>query len=215
MANIPNIEYKGNFSKCVGARDSNEEIISFYKPKEYFYTTENYTKFIKSCEKTIRKHQDYTRYKDWLMTKMGLNFCQVSRDIVDTDGSVTIEMHHGPLLTLFDYVSIITNKKVTNGEKVTTFRVADEVLEEHYALRVQTVMLALTNHEAVHNRDIWLNIKQGFGNLGEFIEKYAAYFTPEQKYRIAKYISICEQSDSFDIGIFDVDKVQKVISRSI
>ena len=209
MASIPNIEYKGNFSKCVGARDDKLDFITFYKPKEYFDTSENYTSFIKACEKMVRGHEDYTNYKDWLMRVMGLNFCQVSTEIYDTDAE--IEMHHGPLFTLYDYCTIILNKQVSCNQKVTTFSVADEVLDEHFALRVQTVMLAVTNHEAVHNRDIWLNIKQGFGDISGFIEKYKDYLTDEQKYRIHKYVSLCEVNDSFDNNIFDVEKIRKVL----
>ena len=73
-------------------------------------------------------------------------------------------------------------------------------------------MLAKTNHESVHNRDIFLNIKQGFGHLDQFIEKYADHLTLEQKYRIAKYIEICECTDSFDNYIFDNAKVKKIVS---
>lgn len=207
--NLPNIEYKGEFSKCVQAKDDPFEFITFYKPKEYFYMPDDFTKFAKDTEKLVRKHEDYSIYKDWLMHTVGLNFCQVSTDIYDTDA--TIEMHHGPLFTLFDYVSIILAKKIACNEKITTFRVADEVLQEHFELRVQTVMLAVTNHEAVHNRDIWLNIKQGFGDIAGFIERYKPYLSDEQKYRIAKYISLCETNDSFDNFIFDTERVKKVL----
>lgn len=210
--NLPNITYKGRFSKCVGAKDDPSDFIVFFKPKDFFIMSDEYTRFVKDVEKTVRKHEDYKIYKDWLMNTMGLNFCQVSTDIYDTDA--TIEMHHGPLFSLFDYASIILNKKIAKGEKITTFRVADEVLQEHFDLRVQTVMLAITNHEAVHNRDIWLNIKQGFGDIAGFIDKYKNYLTDEQKYRIAKYISLCETNDSFDNFIFDTEKVKKVLREA-
>jgi hypothetical protein len=74
-------------------------------------------------------------------------------------------------------------------------------------------MLAITNHEAVHNRDIFLNIKQGFGDVGAFIEKYQKYLNENQKYRIMKYISLCESTDSFDNNLFDLEKVQGVMKR--
>ena len=58
---------------------------------------------------------------------------------------------------------------------------------------------------------IWLNIKQGFGDISGFIEKYKDYLTDEQKYRIHKYVSLCEVNDSFDNNIFDVEKIRKVL----
>ena len=61
MASIPNIEYKGNFSKCVGARDDKLDFITFYKPKEYFYTSENYTSFIKTFKKFFHLSGNYGR----------------------------------------------------------------------------------------------------------------------------------------------------------
>jgi hypothetical protein len=72
-------------------------------------------------------------------------------------------------------------------------------------------MLAITNHEAVHNRDIFLNIKQGFGDVSGFIEKYQKYLNDNQKYRIWKYLDLCESTDSFDNNIFDVEKVKKLV----
>ena len=100
--NLPNITYKGRFSKCVGAKDDPSDFIVFFKPKDFFIMSDEYTRFVKDVEKTVRKHEDYKIYKDWLMNTMGLNFCQVSTDIYDTDA--TIEMHPGPLFSLFDFI---------------------------------------------------------------------------------------------------------------
>lgn len=71
-------------------------------------------------------------------------------------------------------------------------------------------MLSKTNHEAVHNGDIFLNLKQGIGNVSEFIKKYADYLTDEQKYRIARYIAMCKDTNSFDNGILDVEGISKM-----
>ena len=119
-------------------------------------------------------------------------------------------MHNGPLFTLYDYVSVILNKYIDNNIPITTFSIADEVIEEHFQLRVQCVMLSKTNHEAVHNGDIFLNLKQGIGNVSEFIKKYADYLTDEQKYRIARYIAMCKDTNSFDNGILDVEGISKM-----
>lgn len=210
MGALPNIKYAGDFCKEISAKDNKYENISFYKPLEYFGTTENYTKFVKACEQQIRKSDDYKKFISYVTNVVGINFCQVSTNII-ADGQTTVEMHHGPLFTLWDYVSVILNNEISLGHSINTFRIADKVIDEHFALRVQIVMLAVTNHEAVHNKDIFLNIRQGFGNLAEFIDMYGHAFTDNQKYRVARYISLCESTDSFDNNIFDVEKVKKVL----
>lgn len=211
MASLPNIRYCGDFAKYIEAKDDKYDSVSFYKPAEYFSTTESFTKFVKACEKTVRTIPDYKAFIAYLKNVMGLNFCQVSSQIFDTDA--TIEMHHGPLFTLWDYVSIILAAEIALGHKITTFRIADKVIQEHYDLHVQVVMLAITNHEAVHNRDIFLNIKQGFGDVGAFIEKYKEYMSDNQKYRIMKYIDLCKETESFDNNLFDLEKVSAVMKK--
>lgn len=213
MAKLPNIEYAGDFAKYVEAADSNYDCISFYKPAEYFSVSENYTKFIKACEKTVRTTPDYKAFIDYVKSVIGLDFCQVSSQIYSCDA--TIEMHHGPLLTLWDYVSVILNHDLEKGYKISTFRIADKVIQEHFDLHVQVVMLAKTNHEAVHNRDIFLNVRQGFGDVGAFIDKYQKYFSESLKYRIMKYLDICKDTDSFDNNLFDTEKVEKVIRKGL
>ena len=210
MIGIPNIKYCGNYSKEMQAYDCKYENISFYKPNDFFLTSENRNKFIKACENAVRKHEDYKRYINYVMDTVGINFCQVSSNIY-SDVDAEVQMHHGPLFTLYDYVAVVLENFMKNNKKINTFRIADQVLQEHYDLNVQIVMLTVTNHEAVHNRDIFLNIKQGFGDISGFIERYRNDLTDDQKYRIYKYIKLCESTDSFDNNIFDVEKVKKMI----
>lgn len=210
MASLPNIKYIGDFNKAVIAKDDPFECITFNEPKDYFEMTENYNEFVKECEKMCRRHEDYKHYVDYVERIIGIDYCQVNPNI--HKGDATLELHHGPLFTLYDYVSVVLNYFLDMGRPINTFDVVDQVLQEHYDLHVQTVMLAKTNHEAVHNRDIFLNIRQGFGHLDQFIEKYIDHFFPEQRYRIAKYIEICETTDSFDNFLFDNEKVKKIVN---
>ena len=211
MGSLPNIIYTGDIVKTVGCADSKDEIITFSKDSEYFYLTEVYVAYVKSIEKLCRKHPDYGAYVKYITDTVGIDFCQVSSSIHKS--AATLEMHHGPLFNLFDYASVILNYYIDTKKKITTFRVTDTLLQEHYDLNVQTVMLAVTNHEAVHNRDLFLNIRQGFGDFGGFIERYHRHFTDEQKYRILKYIEICETVESFDNHLFDNEKIKKLIIK--
>ena len=213
MAKLPNIRHTGDFAKYVESIDSKYDCISFYKENEYFSTSENYSKFTKMVEKTVRTHPDYKEFISYVKGVIGIDFCQVSSQIYSSDA--TIEMHHGPLLTLWDYVNVILSQFIDEGRKITTFRVADVVLQEHFDLHVQVVMLAKTNHEAVHNRDIFLNVKQGFGDVSGFIDKYHEYFSDALRYRIIKYLDICKEVESFDNDLFDSEKVERIVRKDL
>lgn len=206
--NLPGITYEGGIEKLVSSDDT-QDVIMMYKPRDFFDDDVSYTKFVKAVEALVRKSDDYKAFVNWVKNILGVNFCQVSSQIID--GDATIEMHHGPLFTLFDYVSIVLNDFIQRGKKISTYRVADAVLQEHFDLRVQVVMLAKTNHEAIDNRDIFLNMRQGIGNVNAFIQKYARALDDEQKYKIWSYINYSKSNETFDTGILDVPNVVKMI----
>ena len=209
---LPNIKYTGQYLKMVESKDDPTQYISFFKPKEYFeYDPKNRSSFIKAVEAMVRKSDDYKKFIAYVKSTIGLNFCQVSSNIIEDADDNLIEMHHGPLFTLYDYAEIILNKYIDRNIPITTFAIANELIDEHFALHVQVVMLSKTNHEAVHNEDIFLNLKQGLGNVNEFIKLYAPYFDNEHKYRIYRYIAMCKDNPSFDNGVLDCDEVEKIL----
>ena len=138
---------------------------------------------------------------------LGMNFCQVKGNISeDEDAGVTdlIEMHHGPIFTLFDVTSIILNYMLAKEMKITTFSVANRVIEEHFKHRVQTVMLCKTVHQLVHDNKVFLNYKQGFGDLYSFLETYYEGLDETQINNIINYIEKCKKYDSNDFGNLEV-----------
>lgn len=207
---LPNIEYKGDISKFIEASDDPFATILFYKDIDYFKDEILYNRFVKEVEKLVRTSKEYSAFVGYIKNKLGINFCQVSSNIYESD-KVVIEMHHGPIFTLYDICSVILNWFIKHGYKITTFRVANKVIDEHFAMRVQVVMMAITNHEAVHNRDIFLNVKQGIGNLNEFIKTYSDCLEDDQKYKIWNYINLSKSNESFDKGFLDVDQIQKYV----
>ena len=66
----------------------------------------------------------------------------------------------------------MVNYYLKKGYPITTFRIADAILEEHRKNRIQVVMLSTTVHEEVHNKDIFISTKQAWGNLGKFLRMY-------------------------------------------
>lgn len=204
-----NIKYNGDISKFIEAEDDPYAAISLHKDTDYFQDEVAYTRFVKSCETSIRTSPDYKVFISFIKKVLGINFCQASSHIYDTDA--TIEMHHGPIFTLFDIVSVVLNHHMKVGKKINTLRITDAVLQEHFDLRVQVVMLAVTNHEAAHNRDLFLHVNQGIGNITEFIDFYKGCLDDIQKYKIWNYINMCKANPSFDRGYLDVDHISKII----
>lgn len=204
MLNLPDIEFSKK--KSYPEIDSDNSLFSlpFYKDAEYFSNLDNYVYFIKAVEKMVRRSNYYSRYIKYLREEIGLTFCQVLSNIDTKDSGendknkVTIEMHHGPILTLFDYVAIVVDYLLEVGQPITTFRVAKIVLEEHYNNNVQVVMLSKTVHQVVHAENIFINYKQGFGNLNAFLTKYYKGLQNEQIMKINKYIETSKKYDSFD-----------------
>ena len=209
MWSMPNIVYKGNYLKEISEEADEYSNISLYKDIEYFDDERSYNTFVKDCERMIRSSKDYKVFENYVMNILGINFCQVNPEITADDA--TIEMHHGPMFTLFDYVNIVLYDYIRKNKKITTFRISDTILEEHFDLNVQVVMLTKTNHEGVHNRDIFLNVMQGIGNASGFIAKYKDSLNDDYKYRIHRYLQLCKESPSFDNGFLDTEKVAKLV----
>lgn len=203
------IKYNGDVSKFIESADDSFDCISLFKDIEYFQDDVLYSKFVKACETRIRTSKEYAAFLTYIKRVLGINFCEVSSQIFDTDA--TIEMHHGPLFTLYDITSIVLSWYLKNGQKITTFRIVDRVLQEHFDLNVQVVMLAKTNHEAAHNRDLFLHVNQGIGDINGFITKYADCLDDIYKYKIYNYINLCKDSPSMDHGYLDIAHIEKII----
>lgn len=210
---MPNIEYTGDISKFITTEDDMYNNIMYYKDNDFFMDSINYSKFIKGCERLVRTSKDYSKFVSVIKNEFGIDYCQVSPKIHDVD--TQIEMHHGPLFTLYDICEVITNYFLMSNFKVNSFRIANQVMQEHWDLRVQVIMLSTTNHEAVHNRDIFINYNQAIGDIDSFIKRYTPYLSDEQKYKIWNYFNLCNNNPafakSFDRGILDLDYVKKYI----
>ncbi|WP_304576611.1 hypothetical protein [Romboutsia ilealis] len=209
MEILPGIDVRK--SKRNPTIDSEESLyeLPFYKDADYFFNIDNYIFFIKAVEKLVRSSNYYSRYIAHLKKDLGLNFCQVKSNIQESEEDKhdkLIEMHHGPILTLFDCVAIVLEYLLYKQEKITTFSVANIIIEEHFNYNIQTVMLCKTVHEQVHENNVFLNMKQGFGNLNRFLEKYKEGVQPEQIYKINKYIELSHQYDSFDKDVLKLNK---------
>lgn len=209
---LPNIEVRRDVSKFIRSIDDGDEIL-YFKDNEYFFDDSSYSKFIKDVERLVRTSDDYKHFVGYIKNTLGINFCEILTKVNESD-NVEIEMHHGPIFTLYDICEVILNWFLKTGQKINTFRVANKVLDEHYALHVQVIMLSKTMHEAVHNKDVFMHYNQAIGNIDAFIKTYTNYLTDEQKYKIFQYADLCKNpafSKSFDTGLLDMAYIDKYI----
>jgi hypothetical protein len=177
--------------------------ISFFKDHSFFMVLDNFVNFVKGCEKFIRKTNDYNSYVGALK-EIGLTKCQVLGNIDSSLDEVDVEMHHGPIFTLFDYCSCIVNYLLGKGECVTTPMVAKIIMDEHWLGNIQTVMLSTTVHQAVDSGKLFISLNQAHGNLNEFLKKYKSGLRLNQCEKINQYIEMSKKYKSTDNGLFEL-----------
>lgn len=203
MSNLPEINYKSPIQNPTVSSDFDEYDIPYFKNGEYFGHLENFVRFVKAVEALVRKHKDYKKFKAFIMKELGIDFCQVLSNIHHEEDA-PVDMHHGPILTLFDYAAIITDHLICkNDPNITTFHVADIVLQAHFDGLVQVVMLSESAHEAVHTNDLFLSTKQAaYGDLIAFIEKYRSGMNAQHIAKINEYIRKSNELGSYDNDVF-------------
>ncbi len=201
---LPDILYdKSDLTPIVDASGSFYKIL-MYKDLEYFSNYESYVAFVKGIEYAVRHNDRYNKYISYLKKEVKLNHCQVLKDISDEDAD--IEMHHGPIFNLFDICSIVLEYFLLKKWKISTFRVADVVLQEHMRNRVQVVMVSTTVHQEIHDGEIFINYHQAYGNLNEFIKKYKDAISNEYRDQINKYIDKSLLYNSNDFSVLELNK---------
>ena len=201
---LPDIIYdKSNVTPIVDAKTSYYKIM-MYKDEEYFSSYESYVNFIKGCEKAVRNNDRYKKYINYLKKEVKLNKCQVLKNVTDEDA--TIEMHHGPIFTLFDVCCIVLEYFIKKKWKISTFRIADAVLDEHQKNRVQVVMVSTTVHEEIHNGEVFINRHQAYGDINAFIKKYKDAMSDEYREQVNRYIDRSLMYDSTDFGVLELSK---------
>ena len=174
--------------------------ICLWKDKEWLMDIDRYRKFIKETEKLIRHSVDYSNFISVISET--LDHCQFLGHISKYDAK--LECHHN-FFSLYDYVAVVTNALLERGEKVTTFKVAKLVMQEHYDEHVNLVMLCKTAHEAVDTGEIFINLSQGVGNLNEFLKKYRDGLTEPYIDKLNEYIKMSRQFRSTDNRIFELE----------
>ena len=201
---LPNILYdKTRATNIIDSPIAPYQLIMF-KDEDYLSNYDNYVGFVKGIEHTVRNNDRYKKYINYLKKKIKLNKCQILKNVTDEDAS--IEMHHGPIFTLYDVCAIVLEYYIMKGWKISTFSVADTVLEEHMRNRVGVIMVSTTMHEEIHEKNIFIHYKQAWGDINAFTKKYADAMSDEYREQLNRYIDRCLLYNSNDFGILELNK---------
>lgn len=165
--------------------------IQFNKKETNFINNDEYTKFVKATENLIRKSKEYRGYIAYLKEKVGLRNCVVFGNV--DDSKATVEMHHGPIFTLYDYVEITITHLFKNKEPVNSFRVARQVMRDHYDNLVQIVMVSEAVHKVIHapkkgNQKYFISIDSAWGDVVKYLTQYVHSINFTHISKIKRYL---------------------------
>jgi hypothetical protein len=169
--------------------------LPFNKKDKYFSNPIDLIKFIKDVEMIIRTSKEYSGYIKYLKEKVGLRSCALLSGI--DDSVAPIEMHHGPIFTLYDLVEIQITYLFKQNLPINSFRLAHNILKDHWNNIIQVVMLCKTAHTAVHNENnsirdkkkYFLSGEGSWGDINKFIKIYYNAFSINHYEKIKKYIN--------------------------
>lgn len=183
-------------------------------------------KLVKRIERVVRSSMEYRDYIQFLKSNVGLDKCIFFQNITQNGGKnkrISIELHHEPF-TLYDYVNVVVQRFIDNGEPLNDLLIADEVLKLHYENAVGLVPVSKTAHQIIHNSDkLLVPLHMVYGQYSEFLDKYDEYITDDMGiyYKLEKKIDMTKNltPESFDAikkeftyldieGIEDVEKME-------
>jgi len=194
LLNLNSVE-KDNGNIVVG-RTGYEKFIHLplNKKDKYFMNPVDFIKFIKDVESLVRKSKEYSRYIAYLKNEVGLRSCALFHNI--DDSVAPIEMHHGPIFTLYDISEIQIAHMFVHGEAINSMSVANNVLKDHFDNIIQVTMLCEMAHKGVHSfaktkdSKFFLSADGSFGDFRKFVEKYKDSLTVQHVAKIKNYFKL-------------------------
>jgi hypothetical protein len=194
MNNLTSTELSDTKNIVIGPNRQEKYIhLPFNKKDKYFSNPTDLIKFIQDVEKVIRTSKEYSNYIKYLKNDAGLRYCSLFREIDDT--KAPIEMHHGPIFTLYDIVEIQIAYLYKHNEAINSYRLAHNILKDHWDNIIQVVMLCKAAHTAVHNlnrlkdkKKYFLSADAAWGDINTFISKYYEAFSINHYNKLKDYI---------------------------
>lgn len=163
-------------------------------------------KFIDSTKLMVRTSDEYREYIAHVKTFNNLKNCAFLGNVDDCEGEVDIEIHHTPL-TIHEVIEIIATDMLFEKKSITTFDVAQRVMEEHFRNMIGIVPVSKTIHELIHDGKINVSINQVFGDVSGFLKKYARSVLPETSRKVEAFIKIADEVGTLpDKELLSVDE---------
>lgn len=155
-----------------------------------------FKKFVKATEKVVRSNKDYSNYLKYLREEEGLTNCVILHNV--SSAGAMIELHHFPF-TLYTITAAIANKMLLADEQVSTFYLADKVIQMHFNDKIGIVPLSTTIHELAHLDKIQILKKHVYGNYNEFYEEYKAFLSDRDHQLVKNLETITKLTNESDI----------------
>ena len=189
--------------------DSANSLVPLIKGPEYAFDTAYIKALIPNIEYQARTSKEYKAYVRYLKEDLDpkLDHCMVYSGM--NDDAVPIEMHHGPIFTLFDYVEIILKYHFDKGIGFTSADISHLVMEEHRKNHVQVLMLSKGAHLAVHPKKKGIKAKfvdyrSAHGNIVEFLNTYHEGLMIKHISKMRNYFDEYEANTNEKDSFFDI-----------
>jgi hypothetical protein len=149
-----------------------------------------YKKFIRNCEMLIRRCNEYSLWRNYIIDILQINECMITHESIN---QVTIDVHHH-VPSLFTLVSALVNKKLDDDQDFCSFDIAQEAIELHFKNRIGYVTLLKSMHEKFHNGYLTLPISFVKGNYKYFLENYSRYLDEPDLDKIQARLAVNESN---------------------
>lgn len=184
-------ETKSDNNIIITPNENSRMFLSYLRDNINFTNEKDRKEFIVGTERIIRLSNDYKAYIAHLKTLPGSKTCALFNHI--TDDMAPLEMHHGPIFTLAEIVTITLNHFIKNGKEISSFKIADQVLEDHFDNLIQTIFLCKSAHAILSdkkiNKDAFVSMDKVIsGDIVGFITKYNDSITYYEVNKIRNYL---------------------------
>lgn len=181
-SNVEHLElYSDNYPLTLPLRISNFENEAHFK------------KFIKNCELLVRRSNEYSSWRNYIIEILGLNTCHITDEHIS---EVTVEVHHH-IPSLYTVVSGVVNRKVNRQESFCSFDIAMDVIQLHFENRIGYTILIKSMHEKFHNGCLEIPINLIHGNYNYFIQHYGGYLENDELEKINNRMRVTENTVSW------------------
>jgi len=179
-----------------------------YDYEDYnLYDHKQFKKYIDDIERNCRFSFEYNRWVYFLRENMNMNSCSIYQMVSNRETfKIKIHLHHDPL-TLFDICMAVYKRRAAAKEDISIDAVCNEVMYQHYMMRVGIIPLSETVHELVHNGFGFIPTYAVFGKYWEFVDLYSEWIDEQTK----DTLSMIEEKSK----TYNMDEWKELLSTSL